>query len=71
MTVPCKGFYDIHLHPGPDVSQRKFSDEEVAERLSKKEFSGFVLKIIFLRLPAGRRFSNPDIRPCSLLAGLS
>lgn len=71
MKISCKGFYDIHLHPGPDVSPRKFSDEEVAERLSKKKFAGFVLKNHFLRLPAGLLFSNPDIRPCLLWEGLS
>lgn len=68
MTVSCKGFYDIHLHPGPDVSQRKFSDEEVAERLSKKEFSGFVLKNHFSETASRAALLQPRY-PSMLIVG--
>ena len=44
MTLSCNGFYDLHVHPAPDVVPRKFTDIELAERMEMEGFGGFVLK---------------------------
>ena len=41
---PLKGFYDLHVHPSPDVKKRKFTDPELATRLAAAEMGGVVLK---------------------------
>jgi predicted TIM-barrel fold metal-dependent hydrolase len=40
-------FYDMHIHPYPDIRQRKFTDEELAQRMQKAGFAGFTIKAHF------------------------
>ena len=39
-----KGFYDLHVHPSPDVKKRKFTDLELAARLLEAGMKGVVIK---------------------------
>ena len=39
-----KGFYDLHVHPSPDVKKRKFTDPELAGRLLEAGMQGGVIK---------------------------
>lgn len=39
-----KGAYDLHIHTAPDVVKRKYSDLEVAARLSALGMAGFAIK---------------------------
>lgn len=39
-----EGAYDLHVHTGPDVSQRKLDDFDYAERLQKRGMKGFGIK---------------------------
>src|SRR5690625_3460321 len=39
-----EGAYDLHVHTGPDVSERKLDDLEMAERLENIGMKGFVIK---------------------------
>lgn len=39
-----KGFYDLHVHPSPDVKKRKFTDPELAGRLLEAGMQGVVIK---------------------------
>ena len=36
MKVSCKGFYDIHLHPGPDVSHENFQMKKLPNGCQKR-----------------------------------
>ena len=38
------GAYDLHVHSGPDVIQRKLDDHEMAERLQAAGMKGYALK---------------------------
>lgn len=39
-----EGAYDLHVHTGPDIGQRKLDDFEYAERLKKIGMKGFGIK---------------------------
>ena len=39
-----KGFYDLHVHPSPDVKKRKFTDPELAGRLLEAGMQGGGIK---------------------------
>ena len=39
-----KGAFDTHVHAGPDVLPRKFTDIDVARLAQERGFGGFVLK---------------------------
>ena len=38
------GFYDLHIHPAPDVIPRKLTDLQLAEKASEAGMSGFAVK---------------------------
>ena len=39
-----KGAYDLHIHSGPDVMDRKIDDLEMAERIQKCGMKGYAIK---------------------------
>ncbi len=41
---PVKGFFDMHVHPFPDIKKRKFTDPELAQHLLAAGMKGMVLK---------------------------
>ncbi|MBD1382314.1 DUF6282 family protein [Metabacillus arenae] len=43
-TELLEGAYDLHVHLGPDVSERKLDDLEMAERIQKIGMKGFGIK---------------------------
>lgn len=43
-----KGSYDVHIHTSPDVSPRKESDLELADRIEKAGMAGAVVKCHFM-----------------------
>ena len=40
----AEGAYDLHVHTGPDVQERKLTDLEMAERAVKMGMGGFAIK---------------------------
>lgn len=39
-----EGAYDLHVHTGPDVNERKLDDLEMAERIFRIGMKGFGIK---------------------------
>lgn len=60
------GTYDLHVHPGPDVSPRKLDDLEYAERARKLGIKGFGIKSHYFCTAERARLVHklyPDVYP--------
>jgi len=44
MTIDLNGFYDLHIHSGPDITERKFDDFELARVAATAGLFGIMLK---------------------------
>ncbi|WDL97754.1 DUF6282 family protein [Alicyclobacillus sp. ALC3] len=61
-----EGTYDLHVHPGPDVSPRKLDDLEYAERARKLGIKGFGIKSHYFCTAERARLVHklyPDVHP--------
>ncbi|MDT8861840.1 DUF6282 family protein [Alkalihalobacillus sp. MEB130] len=66
-----KGAYDLHVHSGPDVANRKLDDFEMAERLSKIGMKGYGIKSHYFCTAERARLVNklyPDFHPIGAIA---
>lgn len=60
-----QGAYDLHVHTGPDVSERKLDDLEMAERLKAIGMKGFVIKSHYFSSAERARLVNklhPEVK---------
>ncbi|WP_235867335.1 DUF6282 family protein [Priestia abyssalis] len=61
-----QGAYDLHVHTGPDISQRKLDDLEYAERTRKLGMKGFGIKSHYFCSAERARLVKklyPDVNP--------
>ena len=66
-----EGAYDLHVHTGPDLSQRKLDDFDYTERLKKIGMKGFVIKSHYFNTAERARLVkkfHPDFNPIGAIA---
>ncbi len=66
-----EGAYDLHVHTGPDVNERKLDDFEMAERVKNLGMKGFGIKSHYFCTAERARLVKklyPDVEPIGAIA---
>ncbi|MED1949744.1 DUF6282 family protein [Brevibacillus centrosporus] len=66
-----EGAYDLHVHTGPDVNERKLDDLEMAERVQRLGMKGFGIKSHYFCTAERARLVKklyPDVNPIGAIA---
>jgi len=69
--INLTGCYDLHIHAAPDVSKRKFTDDELAERMLKAGFAGFGLKCHFAETAARAALLREQFPQLNVVGGVT
>ena len=70
MEQCLSGAYDLHVHPHPDIIERKFDDIELAKMATKAQMAGFAIKSHYVPTADRAYYARREVPGVNVFGGL-